>query len=78
METLEIRTRRVLGEELGVEPEQISMDETLLGSFLDSMEHASLLVALESEFLLDIPDEVVPGLTTLRKVLDYLKEEVTC
>ncbi len=44
---------------------------------LDSLDTVDLIMQLEQEFGIRIPDEDYPRLTTLRGVLEYLQHEQT-
>ena len=42
---------------------------------MDSYDRMSLLTELEESFDVEIPDEEARGLTTLRKIVDYLNSK---
>jgi acyl carrier protein len=44
----------------------------------DSLALVELVMLLESEFKVDIPDEDVERIATVQHVIDYLREEVVC
>jgi acyl carrier protein len=78
IEALEARIRGVVARQLGVEPAQVHPDANLqedLGA--DSLELVELLMALEDEFDIEVPEEVAETITTIADVERYIVEHVT-
>ena len=72
---LENRVRRIIVDRLDVEGSQVVPDARLVDDLdADSLEIVELIIALEDEFELEIPDEDAERLLTVRDVLDYLQE----
>ena len=75
---LEDRIRSVVARQLGVERADVLPDATLqddLGA--DSLELVELLMALEDEFDIEVPEEVAETITTIADVERYIIEHVT-
>ena len=73
---LEDKVRDIIVEQLGVNKEQVvptaSFIEDLGADYLDTVE---LVMAFEEEFGASIPDEDAEKLTSVGKVIEYLKEK---
>ena len=63
----------LLSEQFSVEPEEITMQTTLEDLGADSLDSVELIMAFEEEFGAAIPEEDAEKLTTIGKVVDYLK-----
>ena len=67
--------RRVIGciaKTLDVSPEKITREMTKSDIAMDSMEEVELIFFLEDEFNIEIPDDVVRGLTTVDTLIVYI------
>jgi acyl carrier protein len=75
---LEERIRGVVARQLGVERAEVVPDASLyedLGA--DSLELVELLMALEDEFDIEVPEDVAETITTIADVERYLIEHLT-
>ena len=75
---LEERIRGVVARQLGVEVSEVLPDASLqedLGA--DSLELVELLMALEDEFDIEVPEEVAESITTIADVEHYIIEHLT-
>ena len=75
---LEERIRGVVARQLGVEVSEVLPDAGLqedLGA--DSLELVELLMALEDEFDIEVPEEVAETITTIADVERYIIEHVS-
>lgn len=74
--TVEQRVRAVVVAELGLQADEaLASDATFTGDLgADSMDSHSLVLALEEEFAIEIPDSDLPQLQTVRQVVDYVTQ----
>ena len=75
---LEERIRTVVARQLGVERAEVLPDASLqddLGA--DSLELVELLMALEDEFDIEVPEEIAETITTIADVEHYIIEHLT-
>lgn len=77
MLTIEDRVIRIISEQLGVHQSQV-LPEKFIGSDLaaDSLDVVELVMALEDEFNLEIPDESAENLRTVADILAYVLSRV--
>lgn len=76
--TIAERVKRVLEDEIGCEPEKITADAAFAEDLgCDSLDAVEIVMALEEEFDLTIPDEVTDGLTTVGKLVAYIEGRVS-
>jgi acyl carrier protein len=66
MSTVEQQVKAIVAEQLGVKAEQV----TNAASF-DTVE---LVMALDEEFEIEIPDEDAEKITTVQQAIDYISE----
>jgi acyl carrier protein len=74
--SLESRVAEIIIDKLGVKPEQVTTEakfDTDLGA--DSIDQYELIMGFEDAFGLRIDEEEATKLTTVGKVVDYLKEK---
>ncbi len=76
LESLEARLVRIVAEQLGVEQEKVvpkaSFTEDLNADSLDLVE---LIMALEEEFEVEIPEEDAEKIMTVGDAFNYLQEQ---
>jgi|APCry1669188970_1035186.scaffolds.fasta_scaffold300429_2 acyl carrier protein len=72
----EKRVRELIAEQLGVTVEQVVTDANLVSDLgADSLDVVELVMALEDELGVEVPDEDAQKLVTVGAVLAYLKEK---
>lgn len=70
------KMKEIIADQLGVEEEIITEEASFkedLGA--DSLDLFELAMALEDTYSIEIPSEELEGLTTVGKVMDYLKSK---
>jgi len=71
------RMAALIVEQLGVSKDAISPQASFVDDLgADSLDIVELVMAMEEEFDVEIPDEDVERMQTIGDVIDYLKERV--
>lgn len=72
-EMVENKVREIVAEQLGIGTDEISRESSFLDDLgADSLDIVELLMALEEEFSLEIPDEDAEKMHTVGDVVSYL------
>ena len=75
MENLEQEVRELIAEITEIEPEKITMDiDFIEGLGMDSMMALEVLAALEKKYKVQIPEEKLMKLKSLKDTIDLTKE----
>ena len=70
------RVKKIVVEHLGVEPDKVVDSANFIDDLgADSLDTVELVMALEEEFGIEIPDEDAEKILTVGKALDYIKEK---
>jgi len=73
----EDRVQEIIVEQLGVSPDQVKPEARFIDDLgADSLDTVELIMALEEEFNVEIPDEDAEKMVTVGDSLKYLKEHV--
>ena len=76
MGTVEERVKKIIGEQLAVEEDEVTPEASFVEDLgADSLDTVELVMALEEEFGIEIPDEDAEKILTVGKALDYIKEK---
>jgi len=71
------KVKEITSEQLGVDDSQITPEAKFVDDLgADSLDTVELVMALEEEFNLEIPDEEAEKLTTVEKVVDYIEDHL--
>jgi acyl carrier protein len=74
MEVLE-KVKSIIIEQLGVEEEEVKLEASFIEHLgADSLDIVELVMALEEEFELEIPDEDAEKIRTVSDAVNYIKE----
>lgn len=68
------KVRGIIGEQLGLEKDEINMDSSFVDDLgADSLDIVELIMALEEEFDIEIPDEDAEKVSAVKDVVEYIK-----
>ena len=71
----EERVKQIIVDQLGVAPEQVTAEASFIDDLgADSLDTVELVMALEEEFEIEIPDEDAEKMTTVRDAVEYLRK----
>jgi len=74
---VEERIKKIIAEQLGVEEEDVVPDAKFVEDLgADSLDTVELVMALEEEFEIEIPDEDAEKIQTVSAAIDFVKEKV--
>lgn len=74
MDTFET-VKEIIQDKLGVEENKITRDASFIDDLgADSLDTVELIMQMEEEFGMEIPDEEAEKLTTVGAVVDYIEE----
>ena len=69
------KIKRVIVEQLGVNEKDITLESSFVEDLgADSLDVVELIMAFESEFDIEIPDDDVETISTVEDALNYIKE----
>lgn len=75
MAELEERIAEIIGEQLGVEISEVTPEASFVDDLgADSLDTVELVMALEEEFGIEIPDEEAEKIATVNDAILYIKE----
>jgi acyl carrier protein len=73
MSDIETKVKKIIEEKLSVNADQITNDARFAEDLkADSLDTVELVMALEDEFGLDIPDEEAEKIKTVQNAIDYI------
>jgi len=73
MEPVADRVKKIIVEQLGVEEDLVTAEASFVDDLgADSLDTVELVMALEEEFGIEIPDEDAEKITRVREAVDYI------
>jgi acyl carrier protein len=77
MVDVEEKVKKIIEEKLSVNADQITNDARFAEDLkADSLDTVELIMALEDEFGLDIPDEEADKIKTVQDTIDYIQNKL--
>ena len=68
------KVKEIVVEQLGVEDSEVTMEASFIDDLgADSLDIVELIMALEEEFDLEIPDKEAEKITTVGDAVEYIK-----
>lgn len=76
--TIEERIKRIVSEQTGVDESKITQATHLIADLgCDSLDMVELVMAVEDEFDLEIPDEEAEAIQTVGQAIEYVSARVS-
>ena len=73
MENIEQRVKKIVAEQLGVNEADVKNESSFVNDLgADSLDTVELVMALEEEFGIEIPDEDAEKITRVKEAVDYI------
>jgi acyl carrier protein len=74
MEALSTRVHSIVTDQLGVDKDSLSPEANLLDDLgADSLDVVELVMALEEEFSIEVPDDDVENIRTVGDIVQYIE-----
>ena len=71
------KVKSIIAEQLGVKPEEVTPEASFIDDLgADSLDTVELVMALEEEFSIEIPDEGAEKMTKVTEAIKYIDEKV--
>ena len=73
MSTVEERVKKIVAEQLGLKVEDVKNEASFIDDLgADSLDTVELVMALEEEFEIEIPDEEAEKISTIQVAIDHI------
>jgi len=73
------KIREIIAEQLGVDSEDITMNTNMMKDLeADSLDAVEIIMAIEDEFELEIPDEQAEQFQLVSALVKYVEENANC
>jgi acyl carrier protein len=71
------RVKAIIAEQLGVKPEEVTPEASFIDDLgADSLDTVELVMALEEEFGIEIPDESAEKMSKVSDAIKYIEEKI--
>jgi acyl carrier protein len=71
------KVQKIVADQLSVEPEKVKPEASFANDLgADSLDTVELVMALEEEFDIEIPDEAAEQIATVQSAVDYISNQV--
>lgn len=75
MSSIPEKVKGIIVEQLGVDEDQVTEDASFVDDLgADSLDQVELVMALEEEFGIEIPDEEAEKITRVKEAVSYIEE----
>ena len=75
MAAVDDKVKQIIVEQLGVDEGEVTTNASFVDDLgADSLDTVELVMALEEEFEIEIPDEDAEKITTVQQAIDYISE----
>jgi len=76
MADIEVKVKKIISEQLGVPEGDVKPEASFVNDLgADSLDTVELVMALEEEFSVEIPDEDAEKIATVQNAIDYIKSK---
>ena len=73
MSSIEERVKKIVVEQLGVKEEEVTNEASFVDDLgADSLDTVELVMALEEEFKIEIPDDEAENITTVNQAVEFI------
>ncbi len=69
--------KKIISEQLGIDEKNINLNSSLINDLdADSLDAVEIIMAIEDEYSIEIPDEKIEDLGTLQDLVDFIELSV--
>ncbi|MBQ7132012.1 MAG: acyl carrier protein [Oscillospiraceae bacterium] len=69
------KVKEIIADQLGVDEDSIAMDSDIVEDLgADSIDAIDLILSVQEEFDIEIPDEAVEGIKTISDIVKYIED----
>ena len=73
---VESKIKTIIAEQLGVKPEEVTPNASFVDDLgADSLDTVELIMALEEEFNVEIPEDAAEKIATVKDAIDYIEKQ---
>ena len=77
MATVDERVKKIIAEQLGVEAEEVTPEASFVEDLgADSLDTVELVMALEEEFSIEIPDDAAEHIQTVGDAVSFISKKL--
>ena len=78
MSSIEDRVKKIVVEQLGAKEDQVKADSSFVDDLgADSLDTVELVMALEEEFDMEIPDDQAENIGTVKDAVNYIEKQAS-
>ncbi|WP_457677979.1 acyl carrier protein [Thermovibrio sp.] len=78
MENIEQKVKEIVADRLGVDPDEVTPEASFIEDLgADSLDTVELVMALEEEFGIEIPDEDAEKIQTVGDAIEYIQKHLS-
>lgn len=71
------KLKEILAEQLDIDPQEITKDSLLIEDLgADSLDAIDIVMSVEDEFKLEVPDEIIEKIETVGDMLNFIENNV--
>lgn len=75
--SIEEKVREIIANQLGVEPAEVLPEASFVDDLgADSLDLVELIMAMEEEFGVEVPDEEAEKMRTVQDTINYLRDHI--
>ena len=73
------KLKEILAEQLDVDADSITKDSMLIEDLgADSLDAIDIVMSVEDEFKIEVPDEIIEKIETVGDMLNYIENNIWC
>lgn len=71
------KIKEILAEQLDIDADSITMESLLVEDLgADSLDSIDIVMSVEDEFKIEVPDEVIENMTTVADIVNFIENNI--